>query len=67
MTKVNHFWFQQDKGKTIINFMINGTWFYITGDRIEVLTRTDTQNDWWEGRLKGKVGIFPANYVQIKS
>ncbi|XP_060560689.1 SH3 domain-containing YSC84-like protein 1 [Ruditapes philippinarum] len=38
-----------------------------TGDRIEVLTRTDTQNDWWEGRLKGRVGIFPANYVHIKT
>lgn len=38
-----------------------------TGDRIEVLTRTDSQNDWWEGRLKGKVGIFPANYVNFKT
>ncbi|XP_045175921.2 SH3 domain-containing YSC84-like protein 1 [Mercenaria mercenaria] len=36
------------------------------GDKIEVLTRTDTKDDWWEGRFKGNVGIFPANYVQVK-
>lgn len=36
-----------------------------TGDQIEVLTRTETQDDWWEGRLHGTVGIFPANYVKI--
>lgn len=37
------------------------------GDEIVVTTRTDTQNDWWEGRLKGKVGIFPANFVRLKT
>jgi hypothetical protein len=35
------------------------------GALITVLTRTDTQDDWWEGRLEGRVGIFPANYVQV--
>lgn len=35
------------------------------GDQIEILTRTDKQDDWWEGRLKGRVGIFPANYVKV--
>lgn len=35
------------------------------GDVIEVLTRTDTQEDWWEGRIGGHVGIFPANYVRL--
>jgi len=34
------------------------------GDRITVVTRTDSQYDWWEGRLAdGRVGIFPANFV----
>lgn len=37
------------------------------GDEIVVTTRTDTQNDWWEGRLKGKTGIFPANFVRLKT
>ena len=35
------------------------------GDVITVLTQTSSSNDWWEGRLRGKVGIFPANYVKL--
>jgi len=34
------------------------------GDRIEVVERTDSQDDWWTGRLNGKQGVFPGNYVQ---
>ncbi len=35
------------------------------GAVITVLTRTDTQNDWWEGQLELSIGIFPANYVKV--
>lgn len=35
------------------------------GQVIQVITRTETQNDWWEGKLEGRVGIFPANYVKL--
>ena len=35
------------------------------GQVIQVITRTDTQNDWWEGKLEDRVGIFPANYVKM--
>ena len=35
------------------------------GQVIQVLTRTDNQFDWWEGKLEDRVGIFPANYVKI--
>ena len=35
------------------------------GQVIHVLTRTDTQNDWWEGKLEDRVGIFPANYIKM--
>ena len=35
------------------------------GQIFEVLTRTDSQVDWWEGKIENKVGIFPANYVKI--
>jgi len=38
-----------------------------SGEVITVLTRTDTQADWWEGKLHGRVGIFPANYVKMNS
>lgn len=34
------------------------------GDRIEVLKRTDTVDDWWTGRMGGKTGTFPANHVR---
>ncbi|KAL1925045.1 uncharacterized protein VTP21DRAFT_4699 [Calcarisporiella thermophila] len=32
-------------------------------DKIEVLERTQSSEDWWTGRLNGKTGVFPANYV----
>lgn len=35
------------------------------GDKITVLTKTDAQFDWWEGRIRGQAGIFPANYVNL--
>uniref|UniRef100_A0A668RB58 SH3 domain-containing YSC84-like protein 1 n=1 Tax=Oreochromis aureus TaxID=47969 RepID=A0A668RB58_OREAU len=37
---------------------------FVPGDRITVITKTDSQYDWWEGQLEdGRVGIFPANFV----
>lgn len=33
------------------------------GDQITVVTKTESQYDWWEGRVGGRVGIFPANFV----
>ncbi|NXF06502.1 SH3Y1 protein, partial [Smithornis capensis] len=35
------------------------------GDKITVTTKTNSQFDWWEGRIGGQTGIFPANYVAI--
>ncbi|QIX00278.1 hypothetical protein AMS68_005795 [Peltaster fructicola] len=35
------------------------------GDRIRVVKKTDSVDDWWTGELKGITGSFPANYVQI--
>ncbi|KOC13859.1 SH3 domain containing protein [Aspergillus flavus AF70] len=34
------------------------------GDRIRVLKKTDSTDDWWEGELRGVKGSFPANYVE---
>ncbi|EJD04441.1 BAR-domain-containing protein [Fomitiporia mediterranea MF3/22] len=34
------------------------------GDRIEVVKRTASTEDWWTGRLNGREGVFPGNYVQ---
>jgi amphiphysin len=32
------------------------------GDRIRVLQKTDSTDDWWEGELGAVTGKFPANY-----
>ncbi|KAI0344278.1 BAR-domain-containing protein [Trametopsis cervina] len=34
------------------------------GDRIEVVEKTDSAEDWWTGKLNGRQGVFPGNYVQ---
>ena len=34
------------------------------GDTIKVIKKTESTDDWWDGELRGKVGAFPANYVQ---
>jgi len=34
-------------------------------DRIRVIKKTDSTDDWWEGELRGVKGSFPANYCKI--
>lgn len=34
------------------------------GDRIRVIQKTNSTDDWWEGELRGVQGAFPANYVE---
>jgi hypothetical protein len=34
------------------------------GDRIRVLKKTESTDDWWQGELRGLQGPFPANYCQ---
>lgn len=35
------------------------------GDVIIILKKSDSQDDWWTGRVNGREGIFPANYVEL--
>ncbi|KAH7883953.1 hypothetical protein F5I97DRAFT_1938590 [Phlebopus sp. FC_14] len=42
----------------------DGDLSFKTGDRIEIVTKTESQQDWWTGRLNGAQGVFPGNYVQ---
>lgn len=37
--------------------------FYV-GDKIRVIEKTGSSNDWWQGELRGMKGYFPANYVE---
>lgn len=34
------------------------------GDVVEVL-RKDVAEGWWEGKLGGKIGVFPDNFVEL--
>lgn len=45
----------------------DGDLTFSQGDRIEVVARTDEENDWWTGKLNGKQGVFPGNYVQLET
>ncbi|KAI1327333.1 BAR domain-containing protein [Xylariaceae sp. FL0255] len=35
------------------------------GDVIEIVTRTQNENEWWTGKVNGKEGQFPGNYVKL--
>jgi len=35
------------------------------GDRIKVVKKTNSTDDWWEGELNGVKGAFPANYCSV--
>ncbi|CEP07810.1 hypothetical protein [Parasitella parasitica] len=34
------------------------------GDVITIVKRSNTQDDWWTGRIGSRQGIFPANFVE---
>ncbi|KAF2686763.1 reduced viability upon starvation protein [Lentithecium fluviatile CBS 122367] len=40
---------------------------FTTGDVIEIITRTQNDNEWWTGRCRGKSGQFPGNYVRLNT
>ncbi|KAI0036222.1 hypothetical protein K488DRAFT_41705 [Vararia minispora EC-137] len=35
------------------------------GQVITVTEKTDDTNTWWKGKLEGREGVFPANFVEI--
>ena len=35
------------------------------GDRIEVVERTESTEDWWTGRIGGRQGVFPGEYSSL--
>lgn len=37
------------------------------GDVISILSKELPDKGWWRGELKGKIGVFPDNFVQILS
>lgn len=47
-----------------VNVQAAGDLSFRTGDRIEIIKRTESDQDWWTGRVDGREGQFPANYTQ---
>jgi len=41
-----------------------GDLVFYEGDKIRVIEKTASLNDWWQGELRGVKGYFPANYVE---
>ncbi|ETW75827.1 hypothetical protein HETIRDRAFT_38024 [Heterobasidion irregulare TC 32-1] len=35
------------------------------GDVITITEKSDTTDTWWKGKAGGRVGIFPANFVEV--
>lgn len=42
----------------------DGDLSFAAGDRIEVVERTASTEDWWTGIVNGHQGVFPGNYVR---
>lgn len=38
---------------------------FSAGDIIEIMQRTSNENEWWTGKLHGRQGQFPGNYVKL--
>ncbi|KAI9802657.1 MAG: hypothetical protein M1825_002679 [Sarcosagium campestre] len=38
---------------------------FTTGDVIELVQKGATENEWWTGKVRGKQGQFPGNYVRV--
>lgn len=48
-------------------FQAEGDLGFKQGDRIEIIERSETQDDWWTGRLNGVTGVFPGSYTQLQT
>ncbi|KAL0937862.1 sh3 domain signaling protein [Colletotrichum truncatum] len=42
----------------------NGDLSFREGDKIKIIKKTQTDQDWWVGELEGTKGNFPANYCK---
>ena len=56
-------------GQAIAKFTLNadqpGDLGFKKGDIVTIVKRTESENDWWTGRIGEWEGIFPGNYVEM--
>ncbi|KZT36043.1 DUF500-domain-containing protein [Sistotremastrum suecicum HHB10207 ss-3] len=48
------------------NAQQSGDLSFKKGDVIIIVEKTGSSHDWWTGRVNGKKGIFPANFVEFE-
>jgi amphiphysin len=41
----------------------DGDLSFKTGDRIEIVEKTASSEDWWTGKLNGTQGVFPGGFL----
>ncbi|EUC45112.1 hypothetical protein COCMIDRAFT_96441 [Bipolaris oryzae ATCC 44560] len=58
--------FQSDYVTAMYDFdsLTPGDLSFREGDRIRVIKKTQSSQDWWEGEVRGQKGSFPANYCK---
>lgn len=47
------------------NAVESGDLGFKKGDIVTVTKKSDSVDDWWTGKLNGREGIFPANFVEL--
>lgn len=43
----------------------DGDLSFKVGDRIEIVEKSDSTDDWWTGKLRGRQGVFPGMFSQL--
>ncbi|ORX60580.1 DUF500-domain-containing protein [Hesseltinella vesiculosa] len=59
---------QQPTARAIYTFAgeQNGDLSFNENDIITIVEKSDSQDDWWTGRIGSRQGVFPANYVEMQ-
>lgn len=39
---------------------------FSAGETVEIVTRTQNENEWWTGKVGARAGQFPGNYVKLQ-
>ncbi|OBZ90207.1 hypothetical protein A0J61_01753 [Choanephora cucurbitarum] len=57
---------QDSRARALFNFpgQQDGDLVFHKGDIITIVKKSNTQNDWWTGKIGSRQGIFPANFVE---
>lgn len=43
---------------------MEGDLSFSVGDRIEIIEKTESTDDWWKGKIGNQVGMFPCNFTK---